>query len=720
MDSPAPTNTLSLSLRAWPASNASANSLSSLIPRINEQRGHFRHVTEEGLLEEIKAAESSDDTTKLEETQEEGAGVDDTRSRKEELLLAREEIAKQIAQAYMEAYHALDFISLLLSKETPRVAEISLSPAVQQLVPLGCLGADKIAAPQLSPEELRGQELVSRGWKLQALETATESLSNSADRLEKEVESENRYWVQILAVRDKGWSVCRLPRERHTLGVRFGFGEAAAEFKERGLAALRRGEDGKIILDQGIASSQNKSVRVQMRRNGAITGTSTIPEVPKPEESDSVENLILQARNSLYEEELFYELSREARQLANQGVRTIDDTIILSLGDTAAQMLIDLVPVDEATGTESEYPSSLQHTDDDNDIAQGIALALRILLSYAHRVNLKRRSQPPPPIDRKRPIQPHSILHPILTHLFHQQALRALKSLLDSLVGPVVAAGLQANYTFDTYTNCATTSPIQPLAMTAAQKARSANMITPADAVVDRFKDRLESIATVYFPGCQTLTLEIHTSLHPPTLGTEYIIMTKHSSPSTAPSSIGEETHKNSQHQPLPLPPPRVRFNSVNETALHLSWTLSRSIVQEIRSFTPPPPSGPLTAAGTTTTTTTTTPPGDIPGEAGWEPLGGQQGTTTELQKNFPQRAQIRRMKIEAAPGRLTLRWGETNGKAGWKVHVWEEEGGVRGGEPKSKLVDVVRDAGNWSNKAPLLIRRHDDDEELLSSSPIR
>ena len=125
----------------------------------------------------------------------------------------------------MEVYRALDFVSLLLSKDTPRVAEVSLSQHVQQLVPLKCLGADKIPVPQLSPEEQRDQELTSRGWKLQGLENTAESLLRSADRLGREVESEGKYWDQILAVRDKGWSVCRLPRERHTLGVRFGFGE---------------------------------------------------------------------------------------------------------------------------------------------------------------------------------------------------------------------------------------------------------------------------------------------------------------------------------------------------------------------------------------------------------------------------------------------------------------------------------------------------------------
>ncbi|KAH0543678.1 hypothetical protein FGG08_001993 [Glutinoglossum americanum] len=667
MDSSAPADTLSLSLRAWPVGNTNTNSLSSLIPRINEQRGHFRHITEQSLLEEIEAAESSGDAVKLDESKRGDAEVDDARSRKEEVLLAREEIAKQITQAYTEAFHALDFISLLLSKETPRAAEISLSRAVQDHVPLGSLGADKIPVSQLPPNEQRDQELVSRGWKLQGLENTAESLLKSADRLEREAESEGKYWAQILAVRDKGWSVCRLPRERHTLGVRFGFGEAAAEFKERGLPALRRGEDGNIILDQGITSSQNKTVRVRVRRNNTITGISMPPEGPKSEDSASIENLILQARNSVYEEELFYELSREARLLANQGVRTIDDTIVLSLEDTT-QILIDLIPVGEATAAADPKQSPPHHTNDD-DIAQGIALALRILLSYAHRVNLKRRSQPPPPIDRKWPIPPHLILHPILTHLFHQQALRALKSLLSALVAPVVAAGLHASYTFNTYTNC--TSPTQPPGAMAARRAWKTTMTTPADAVVDRFKDTLESIATIHFPGRQTLTLEARTALHHPTLGTEYIIKTKQPGPSTEPDSAGDEP----ADKPQPLPPTHFRFNSLNEATLYLSWTLSRSIVQEIHSFTPSP-------------TSPSTSPSDLPGEAGWEPLGSQQNTTTELQKNFPHRAKLRRMKVEAKPGRLMLRWSETNGKGG--VYVW----GGDGGEGKEALVEVVRGAG--------------------------
>ena len=121
---------------------------------------------------------------------------------------------------------ALDFVSLLLSKETPRQAELSMSPYLKQNAPMGSLGVDKLQEPPpLSEAETRDRDLISRGWKLEGLNSAADSLLQSANKLEKEMEQEVRYWEQVLSVNEKGWSICRLPRERHTLGVRYGFAE---------------------------------------------------------------------------------------------------------------------------------------------------------------------------------------------------------------------------------------------------------------------------------------------------------------------------------------------------------------------------------------------------------------------------------------------------------------------------------------------------------------
>ena len=131
----------------------------------------------------------------------------------------------------METLYALDFVSLILSKDTPRQAELSMSQHLKQAVPFESLGVTVTQPLQPSGKDQRDEELVSQGWKLQGLNSAADSLLRSAARLEKELDHETKYWEQILAVKEQGWSICRLPRERHTLGVRYGFAEGSVTLK---------------------------------------------------------------------------------------------------------------------------------------------------------------------------------------------------------------------------------------------------------------------------------------------------------------------------------------------------------------------------------------------------------------------------------------------------------------------------------------------------------
>jgi mediator of RNA polymerase II transcription subunit 17 len=123
----------------------------------------------------------------------------------------------------MEATFALDFISLLLSKHTPRQAELSMSPHLKQMVPGGSLNVDVIKTPQKSESAEKDTQTVARGWKLESFNSAANKLLKAASRLEDEVTAETKYWEEILAVKGKGWTVCRLPRERQALGVQYGF-----------------------------------------------------------------------------------------------------------------------------------------------------------------------------------------------------------------------------------------------------------------------------------------------------------------------------------------------------------------------------------------------------------------------------------------------------------------------------------------------------------------
>ncbi len=87
------------------------------------------------------------------------------------------------------------------------------------------LGADKLADPRLTEAQRTDNRQIAKGWKAQSLNSVVDSILASATRLEKEIEHETKYWEQVLAVSDSGWAVCRLPNEKHILGVRYGFSE---------------------------------------------------------------------------------------------------------------------------------------------------------------------------------------------------------------------------------------------------------------------------------------------------------------------------------------------------------------------------------------------------------------------------------------------------------------------------------------------------------------
>lgn len=89
-----------ISLRAWPAQDASKETLPSLISRINEQRGAFRNITETKLEEEIQAVGTSDESLEDQPTALSDVDSQDVKSRREEVSAAREEILKQVAWVY--------------------------------------------------------------------------------------------------------------------------------------------------------------------------------------------------------------------------------------------------------------------------------------------------------------------------------------------------------------------------------------------------------------------------------------------------------------------------------------------------------------------------------------------------------------------------------------------------------------------------------------------
>ena len=123
---------------------------------------------------------------------------------------------------------ALDLVSLLVAQQKPGPASLTMSPIIKQTLPTGSINAEVVKKPEESEAKAQQDEMTHMGWKMQSLNKAADSLHASASRLEKEVEKETAYWDQVLAVKQKGWSLSRLPREKHTLGVHYGLAEGKA------------------------------------------------------------------------------------------------------------------------------------------------------------------------------------------------------------------------------------------------------------------------------------------------------------------------------------------------------------------------------------------------------------------------------------------------------------------------------------------------------------
>ena len=214
-------------------------------------------------------------------------------------------------------------------------------------------------------------------------------------------------------------------------------------------------------------------MRVRIRHSSAgdtdDTGSSTLP-LPLSDDAP-IESVILKARNTIFDAELWQEINREIRSLASYGVRADDDIVTYPL-TPYKNMVIDLVPLGDSTPCSSQA---------DDKIAEGICLALHLFLSIAHRQKHRRRTQIPPPIsNQKLMAPPYNLLRPLITRMNHQSAVDSVHKLFKPLCAALASAKISPVPTYDVVSTQA-----------AFTKGLSATEI-----VITSLTDRLESVTT--------------------------------------------------------------------------------------------------------------------------------------------------------------------------------------------------------------------------------
>jgi mediator of RNA polymerase II transcription subunit 17 len=312
-------------------------------------------------------------------------------------------------------------------------------------------------------------------------------------------------------------------------------------------------KDGSIILDPALALKP-KTLRVRTSENGKITGTSRLA-IDGGKNNTAIETTIQLARDSLFEEELYHEMSLETRQLLAYGVEYRESVITVNAPGTTCQhgakkLLIDCIPrEDRSTGSQDNSNGWL---------AQNVAEGLRLLLAHEHSMRLHRRSQLPPPLTgQKRDKPPPPLLRTLLAVFHHLDGVDSLYGYLENVAKTLAGAGLSVQLE--------TTREVSWAKLAGSLKTSTKKGMCAADQLLEIFAkpfDGRAALALASPTGGQpeVLTISTRTVIGQPIFGTEHKLML----PSTLIADLGLF------HQ--------IKFASVEEITSYLDWIISLHI----------------------------------------------------------------------------------------------------------------------------------------------
>ncbi|KAL2183135.1 hypothetical protein L209DRAFT_767300 [Thermothelomyces heterothallicus CBS 203.75] len=421
------------SLQPRTAPQQGPRSISEFIQRANAQPGGFRALNWADVRRELEASQNGGGDHDVDMTGD-GSEADSESAETKDIAAAREEILRAIHQTHQISMFALDFVSLLLSKENPALAVSTLSPGLRDMVGIGTLGATMLNAPTpVAQSRVPDHKMVSIGKRLMDLNRAADTALATSKRLQREIDLETKYWSEVLGVGEGGWQTFRLPHEPQTLAVKFGFSNTAPEFKASGIAPLRRAEDGSVRLEHGVMGRGSKRIQVKILERGVVVGKSSLPP-PLPPDAP-LQDRVKESRDTVFAQELWYEVNREARSGLDDIVRIGKSTATYDL-DPATSISLQLVTLGEEDATAEEQ------TGPQDAWADAVSVILGLLLTNAHRVNELKRSEP---TFKKGPSPPYFILRPLIAYHRYSQSVQECAEFLSALISVLRSAGVASS-----------------------------------------------------------------------------------------------------------------------------------------------------------------------------------------------------------------------------------------------------------------------------------
>lgn len=405
----------------------------------------------------------------------------------------REELLNNVRTALGSSTLALDFVSLLLSGAKPNAGLSSLSDHIKQNLKAGSLSADKVSLDVADPQEHEQQKesesmKIGSGWKLESLKKSSELLKETVKNLNKSLDERHTYWNEVLEVLEAnevitavttqvavepGRSSSSLPlssslktnqngevKQKKVLAVKYGYGDSGSEYFDKGIAILKQGEEGHLEFEKLNQNEREKTwggekiVSVKLFRYAQAPNEQ--PELVGQSDSyGTIEREVIKNSNSfvskiknsrffIFENELFWQLMKEAAGLVTFRIHVIGSSRIqIELYDTIIQ--IDSLDIDSEE-LQKPTPKLLQ-----NQRADNMVKLFRILLCANNYKNVQKLFTPRVALNKDQNVMKSRhgfLLRPLLMYTKHNHTIHKLEKLLFDLLLEIGMDEVDAKATF--------------------------------------------------------------------------------------------------------------------------------------------------------------------------------------------------------------------------------------------------------------------------------
>ena len=202
--------------------------------------------------------------------------------------------------AFEESSLAQDFISLLLSSARPAAGGASMSPALKAAVPVGSL-----AGARIFPQGQKPDLDIPIGWKKAALEDASRTLINAADRMSQDSGGTEKFVEGVLKL-FYGFQKGTLVESGLVLRV------AGSDYHDPGIGYLKESASGDLVFtrEPRFADKTDRMLRIRIETKDGIMSSFTGPKDFTGSGLSEIEIELTKARDAVFDEELYHEVSQ--------------------------------------------------------------------------------------------------------------------------------------------------------------------------------------------------------------------------------------------------------------------------------------------------------------------------------------------------------------------------------------------------------------------------